>query len=234
MSNYYLWETVRSNKNEAIIDDVSQIIDYYDDIMIGKKQICFPNNMELYLTEAGDLPDNFLISGVNALLFSERLLNLLLDNGVDSFDFYPCRIHTYPYYLIVIRDFIYCLDKDNSDLYFMYDDPGGEIDYILSVSVNETALDKDYDILFRLGEGSSNVLVHKRIKDLIGKARMTGMYFTPADGSYPVIEADRQEEGWLYKIKEHDYSYILEDDDSYCLNKNFPVRKYEFVSMDDE
>ena len=240
MSDYFLWETIRVNSNEAIIDDASAIGEYEDAILSAARQVPFPPKFQFPLTTPGTPADDVLVSGINAVLFSERLVNLLLDSGVDSFDFYPCRLRTNngtsnpdTYYLIVIRDIIYCLDKENSDLYFLYDDPGGEIDYLLSVCVDEAALDKDHDLLFRLGEGVFNVLVHSSIKDTVEKAGMTGMSFTPADGTYPIVESPRQEEGWLYSRIEQDYSNALDDDDSYCLNANFPVRKYDYASEEE-
>jgi hypothetical protein len=187
------------------------------------------------------LTDDLPVGGGNAFLFSEKLLKILINNGVDSIDYYPCSIKdsaksydSHSYYLIVIRDVIHCLDKDNSDLYFAHDDIGGEISNLLSVCVNETILDINNDIFFRLGEGRKNVIIHERIKKLVEAEGMTGMIFTSADGTYPIIDLFRQVNGWLYEKKEFDYSYMLKNDGAECLNKNFPVRKYAFVRKDEE
>lgn len=239
MGKYWLWETTKKSQEEALLDD-TPIVEYFDDIIFGRKLKNFPGNMALHLHEIGKLTDDLLISGGNAFLFSDRLLHILLENEIDSFDYYPCSIKTsvndeifHLYYLIVIRDIIHCLDRDNSDLYFAHDDPGGELYKVISICINEAALDKDNDVFFRLGEDKKNVIVHDLIKNVIEKAGMTGMIFTPADGTYPAMDIDRQLENWLYEKEEYDYSQELEDADKELVNQNFPMAKYAFFRIEE-
>lgn len=213
---------------------------FYDDIILGNRLQNLPL-VTLPLSIQGEPADDLLIAGENALLFSDRLLHLLLSSGVDSLDYYPINIRStgagprsYKYNLIVIRDHIFCLDKENSDLYFAYDDPGRGIEELFSVYINEEMLDSNYDLFFRLGEYRSIVIVHEKIKTLFIEGGMTGAIFTEADGSYPIISPERQMEGFMYERAEYDYSYMLEDEGSECLNVNFPSQRFIFKRTDVE
>lgn len=134
----------------------------------------------------GVLTDNLIAAGVNGLVFSRRLREVLSHAGVGNIQYFPLVIRnpndgsaTDDYMVANIIGRISCLDRARSVLETDPDRPE-RIEFIESLAIDEA---RTYSLeLFRLDEKSEIIVVSKRVKQACEQARITGVrFYAPVD-----------------------------------------------------
>jgi hypothetical protein len=118
-------------------------------------------------------------------LFHKDLLNALLEAGVDNLDYYPAvlkdfrrpgDIELHDYFAVNILGVCYCLDKKKSEMMGLTE-PDEEV---FSDPIAKAFIDPkktDGQLMFRLGESYSAIVVHERVKQSILDHKIPHMIF---------------------------------------------------------
>jgi hypothetical protein len=154
MAEFFQWVTVREGPGAAYSYETPPEIDpFLDDLWAGRR-----------LTKP---PPAFHVALAPPF------------TGALSDDFPVLDHHS----LMVLRDVVYCVDRDKSHLELDVENPR-IIEAIHSLAVDEARLDGCP--LFRLGENRQVVLAHQSVADAVREAGFTGVRFYPVDGSVPL------------------------------------------------
>jgi len=137
----------------------------------------------------GTLTDNLIAPGTRGLLFSSRLRQVLMGEGVDNIDYYPTKIiglgsgiSNEDYQLANIVGRIRCVDFAASDI-DMHPDFPDTIEFINALALDENRIEES--LMFRLAEHCQVIVVHERVKAACERAGITGIqFFQPSDFSF--------------------------------------------------
>jgi hypothetical protein len=130
--------------------------------------------------------DDLVVFTWRCIAHSNRLTEVLRRTGVDNIDYHPLRIvrettgavyrtHQAANFL----DVVFCIDREKSGLYIDDEDPF-HLWFIDRLVLMEERLGDA--LCFRLGERPSTVIVHRRVKEAVEAAGITGPVFLPAEG----------------------------------------------------
>jgi hypothetical protein len=131
-------------------------------------------------TNPGMLTDNLVAPGVNGLVFSSRLRQVLAAAGIDNIQYFDFTIRTgdgveiRDYWIANIVGRVACVDMARSELALDADVPG-EVAFIESLALNEEAA-AGFD-LFRLHEDNTVVVASDRVKRVCEETQITGVTF---------------------------------------------------------
>jgi uncharacterized protein DUF1629 len=196
---YYVWETrVRRPTDVFIHDYPPSLAQQRVNFVAGRRIITKLPEMEIrYAADAqSTLTDDLVIRKRRCLVHSNRLADSLRRAGVDSIDYYPCRLVNQRtgaidgwYQVANLLDVIFCLDFERSELDIDDEEPN-EIWSIDRMKLREERLGDS--LMFRLGERRKTVIVHDSVKAAIERDGLTGPVFLPADGyrEYGGAQAD--------------------------------------------
>lgn len=189
MADYFVWETRRRDLNQAMVSEFPDThADYGANFIAGRRFITDVPELEVRIhpDNDGPLTDDLVIFSHRCLAHSDRLMRVLRKAGVDNIDYYPLRIvrettgDVYQTHEAAnILDVIFCVDQEKSVLDIDDENPL-HIWFIDRLALKEERLGDT--TCFRLGERPSTVIVHRRIKEAIEAAGITGPVFLPAEG----------------------------------------------------
>jgi hypothetical protein len=210
MPEFYQWVATREGPNGAFFYGAPPEIDpFLDDIWSGRRLTKAPRVFRLTVPPPfqGSLADELTVIDHHCLLLSPRLVKVLRAAGVDGFDTYACEVSVgpgagaAPYYLVVLRDIIYCVDHARSKLEVDVENPR-VIEMIENLAVDESRLAGD--LLFRLGEDPEIVIAHATVMRALETAQVTGVRFAPVDGSQETAAPIDQVGGaWPQSVVDH-------------------------------
>jgi hypothetical protein len=186
MDDYFVWESRRKSLRNALVSKFPQTFkDHGISFLAGRRFIVPLPELELQMDE-GVPTDDLVVFRYRCLVHSDKLMQVLRKAGVNSIDYYPLRIvremtgEVYRTHQAAnILDVVFCIDRDRSQLYTDDENPFylWFIDYL---ALKEERLGET--LCFRLGERPSTVIVHRRIKEAVEDAGITGPVFLPAEG----------------------------------------------------
>jgi len=186
---YYVWETRRRRDNEVIIPEFPPVMKEHKVSFIAGRRFLRPlPELEIRFAARGTyaLTDDLIIRRRRCIVHSHRLANVLRRAGVDSIDYYPCRLVNdadgavyRTHQAANLLDVIYCLNREQSELDIDDEEPN-EIWTIERLKLLEDRLGDS--LMFRLGERRNTVIVHQIVKDAIEREELTGPVFLPVDG----------------------------------------------------
>jgi hypothetical protein len=162
------------------------------DLMACRRPAKLSRNLVVRLEPefVGRFADEFTIAWQHCLLLSQRMVDVLRKAGTDSFQTHPCGVaaphgEVTPYQLMIIREAVHCVDRENSDLHLNDEDPR-VIELIETLAIDEGRLDPRVNLLVRLGESPDLVIAHRSLIDTISATGLTGVESAPVDGSAPL------------------------------------------------
>jgi hypothetical protein len=182
---YWIWATEVGTDADPVFFETPAIVDelnlHFD---TGAPQATDMPLIQLERAEGwNSLTDNLVAPGVNGLVFSKRLRQLLAAVGVDNVQYYDFSLSSADksvrdYQIANIVGRIACVDESRSVLELDPDSPGRAV-FIDSLALNEQAGGFD---LFRLHEESSIVVASDRVRRACLQARVTGVrFYNPSD-----------------------------------------------------
>ena len=129
---------------------------------------------ELSITER--LVDYYSLSS----LMSDKLVNLLVESGVDNIQIFPIEIEdastgevlNFSYSLVNIVGLVSCAKMDESE-----HSPIGNSNYFHELQIDEKKTNGQ--LIFRLAESRFEVIVHEKIAKLINEGGFTGLVAVP-------------------------------------------------------
>jgi Immunity protein family (Imm11) len=186
---YYVWETRRRRETEVVVPQFALTMKEHKVSFIAGRRFRRPlPELEMHFSAEGEfvLTDDLVIRRRRCLVHSPRLIDVLRRAGVDSIDYYPCRLVNdatgavyRTHQAANLLDVIYCLDREQSELDIDDEEPN-EIWSIDRLKLIEDRLGDS--LMFRLGERRNTVVVHQRVKEAVERAGLDGPVFLPADG----------------------------------------------------
>jgi hypothetical protein len=189
MADYFVWETRRRDLNEALVSEFPDTYgEYGANFIVGRRFIAALPELEVRIRPENDGPltDDLVILSHRCLAHSEKLKRVLRKAGVDNIDYYPLRIvreltaDVYQTHEAAnILDVIFCMDREKSLLDIDEENPFN-IWFIDRLALKAERLGDT--LCFRLGERPWTVIVHRRVKEAIESAGITGPLFLPAEG----------------------------------------------------
>jgi hypothetical protein len=190
MSNFRQWVSTREGKEAAYFFSVPpEVKPHLDSILTGKRlrRVAGAFNIHIEAPFIGRLTDDLTVLNHHLLLVTPRLVKTIEECGVDGLATYPCIVtvgegsrYAAEYLLVVLRDIVYCVDHDKSELELDVEDPRN-IQMVNSLAIDEGRLAGS--LLFRLGESPRIVIVHESVAKAVTSANITGVRFAPVDGS---------------------------------------------------
>ena len=188
MGDYFVWES-RRRLTGALVSEFPPTFDAYGvNFLAGRRFLRPLPELELRVPREtdGELTDDLSVFTWRCVAHSDRLMRLLYKSGVDNIDYSPLRIvremtgEVYrTHHAANILDVIFCINRDESELYIDDENPY-HLWFIDRLILDEQRLGDT--LCFRLGERPSTVIVHRRIKDAIEAAGITGVLFLPTEG----------------------------------------------------
>jgi len=185
--NYWFWENDRDT-DDAFISGGWPLDEYPNSFLTGDIVDIPTSPIEITMDEEsqGRLTDNLLLTGP-AKIFSDKLIKILTENGVDNIQIFPCKIinlvsnecfNNYKVVNVIWK--IKCVDFPNSS--------------VASITENEQQFFAwDYLTLdekkihnfkmFVLSEMPSQLVVHNSIQNILKENNITGVNFIP-QGEY--------------------------------------------------
>jgi hypothetical protein len=189
LSDYFVWETRRRAPKEALVAEFPDTLAVYGmNFIAGRRFIVELPELELHVRPAddGDLTDDLAVFEYRCLAHSDKLARVLRKAGIDNIDYYPLRIvrdatgDIYRTHKAAnILDVTFCVDRDKSMLTVGDEDPN-ELWFIDRLALIEERLGDT--LCFRLGERPSTVIVHRRVKEAVEEAGISGPVFLPVEG----------------------------------------------------
>lgn len=175
--------TIPQDENGGYLEvDRSVLFEGFDSWSLGTRySVALPNPIEIVATPISDysgLPSD-LYDG-NICLMSKRLVEVLVNNGVDNLDIYPAVImnsesgETYQYFAVNIIGMISAADLDASKWASFDGDALFDTSFDRLVIRNESAKEQ---LIFRLAQSTSTILVHERVKKCIEKEAFPSLVF---------------------------------------------------------
>lgn len=196
---YYVWETRVRRPTDVVVPKFPPVKSLYGvSFLDGRRFTRTLPELEFRFSAPPPftLTDDLVIHRRRCLVHSQRLVDTLRSAGVDSIDYYPCRVLNestgsvdHSYQAANLLDVIHCLDREGSELDVDEEEPN-EIWTIERMKLLENRLGDC--LMFRLGERPNTVIVHERVKEAIEREGLTGPVFLPADGyeEYGSLQAD--------------------------------------------
>lgn len=189
---YWVWAIEPTSDAEAIIYGTSPVLDEMDvDFEEGLMIHANMTSIEIVRGQEfqGTLTENLFVSGVNGLLFSSRLRDVLGAIMINNIQYWPVSMHNTmnqtridDYYLSNIVGRVSCLDRDNSVLEMASDD-SDSIEFIDVLAIDEMRA-KGFD-LFRLHEDPHFIIASDRVKNACERHHVTGVqFYRPCDYPY--------------------------------------------------
>jgi len=218
MPEFFQWVGTREGPNGAFFFGAPPEIDpFLVDIWSGRRLKKAPAVFRLTVPPQfqGTLADELTVIDHHCLLLSPRFVTVLRAAGVDGFETYKCEVvggtsvppgtggstGRAPYFLMVLRDIVYCVDHKKSKLEVDVEDPRN-IEMIENVAVDESRLGGN--LFFRLGEDPEIVIAHASVVRAIENARLTGVRFAQVDGSQETPAPIDQVGGtWPQSVVDH-------------------------------
>ena len=186
---YYVWETRRRSEAEVMAPSFAPTMKEHQVSFIAGRRFVRPlPELEIRFEASGEyiLSDDLVIRQRRCLVHSHRLADVLRGAGVDSIDYYPCRLVNSldgavyrTHQAANLLDVIHCIDPEQSELEVDEEEPN-EIWYINRLKLIEDRLGDS--LMFRLGERRNTVIVHESIKHAVERAGLRGPVFLPVDG----------------------------------------------------
>jgi hypothetical protein len=189
MGDYFVWESRRSDLNTALVSEFPLTFKEHGvSFLTGRRFLSPLPELEMRIPPVSDgVPtDDLVVFTWRCIGHSSRLMGVLRQAGVDNIDYHPLRIvrdmtgEVYRTHRAAnILDVIFCIDREKSNLYIDDEDPY-HLWFIDRLALIEERLGDA--LCFRLGERPSTVVVHRRVKEAVEAAGMTGPVFLPAEG----------------------------------------------------
>jgi hypothetical protein len=186
---YYVWETRRRSEAEVMAPSFAPTMkDHQVSFIAGRRFVRPLPELEIRFQASGAyvLSDDLVIRQRRCLVHSHRLAEVLRGVGVDSIDYYPCRLVNtldravyQTHQAANLLDVIHCMDRERSELDIDDEEPH-EIWYINRLKLIDERLGDS--LMFRLGERRNTVIVHESVKQAVEQAGLRGPVFLPADG----------------------------------------------------
>jgi len=133
------------------------------------------------VSQEGFLTDYNPQDGINGLVISEKVVQVLLSIGIENIQVFDLEVideknnKIYPDYKIInIIGTCDCIDEENSDITYYTSD--SSIMMIDELAVLESKIPKDL-LIFRLEKFKPLIVVHESVKNAIEKAELTGFVF---------------------------------------------------------
>lgn len=130
----------------------------------------------------GFMTDNLLVMGAPPV-FSDKMISILKDAGVDNLQTFPCRIINtvtgeshYNYRVVNVVGKIACLNKDNSEIDF------ADSEQTRILAWEYLTLDESKtlgQLFFVLAEMPVQIVIHKSVSSRLQDAGISGVAFTP-------------------------------------------------------
>jgi hypothetical protein len=185
---YWIWATEPCGADESLFHVIPQAVEqlglrFDEGRWIGDD--IAPLVLELHETVRGTLTDNLLAPGVNGLVLSTRLRELLHALGVDSIQYFAFTLRSadgsesHEYRIANILGRVACLDRSQSKLVNELEAPD------LIVAVESLVIDEErtqgFD-LFRLHEESEVIIASDRLRRACRQSGITGVrFYRPQD-----------------------------------------------------
>lgn len=186
---YYVWETRVRRPTDVIVPNFpsapgGQRVSF----LTGRRLLTKLPEVEISYSAHSPctLTDDLVIHKRRCLVHSNRLVETLRRVGVDSIDYYACRLFNEAtrasdgtYQVANLLDVVFCLDRENSELDIDDEEPT-EIWSIDSMKLLEDRLGDS--LMFRLGERRKTVIVHESVKAAVEREGLSGPVFLPVEG----------------------------------------------------
>ena len=189
ISDYFVWETRRRALSQALVAEFPDTVAAYGmNFIAGRRFIVELPELELHIRpgDDGNLTDDLVVFEYRCIAHSDKLARVLRKAGVENIDYYPVRImrdatgEVYRTHEAAnILDVTFCIDRDKSDLSVGDENPL-DLWYINRLVVNPERLGDA--LCFRLGERPSTIIVHRRVKEAVENAGISGPVFLPVEG----------------------------------------------------
>jgi uncharacterized protein DUF1629 len=189
MGDYFIWESRRRDVRSALVSEFPPTFEEHGVNFLAGRRFLFPlPELELRIPPMGDgVPsDDLVVFAWRCIGHSDKLIGVMRQAGVDNIDYHPLRIvreitgDVYRTHQAAnILDVIFCIDRKKSNLYINDEDPY-HLWFIDRLVLMEERLGDA--LCFRLGERPSTVIVHRRVKEAVEAAGMSGPVFLPAEG----------------------------------------------------
>jgi hypothetical protein len=189
ISEYFVWETRRRAPSQALVAEFPDTVATHGmNFIAGRRFIVELPELELHIRPADDgtLTDDLVVFEYRCIAHSDKLARVLRKAGVENIDYYPLRIvrdatgEVYRTHEAAnILDVTFCVDRDQSDLSVGDENPR-DLWFIDRLVVNSERLGDT--LCFRLGERPSTVIVHRRVKEAVEDAGISGPIFLPVEG----------------------------------------------------
>jgi len=189
MPDYFVWETRRPSLDSALAPEFPPTFKQYGvSFLTGRRFLSPLPELEVRIPPISDgsPTDDLIVFTWRCIAHSDRLIRVLRKAGVDNIDYHPLRIvrettgevyHTHQ--AANILDVVFCIDQEKSSLYINDEDPH-HLWFIDRLALMDERLGDA--LCFRLGERPSTVIVHRRVKEAVEAAGITGPVFLPAEG----------------------------------------------------
>lgn len=176
---YFLWEYSQEEDQPAIYGGWKDIgISFYTGNIITEDipmlEIAIDENFQ------GELTDALCVIG-GPPVFSDKLINLLSDNGIDNLQIFPCQLvnkvsgqKIENYSVVNILGKVSCIDFDNSDVEFLSSHDSKILCYSY-INLDENKIGDFF--LFILAEMPVQIVAHEKIVLAVEEQGITGIEF---------------------------------------------------------
>lgn len=189
MPDYFVWETRRASLASALAPQFPPTLKEHGVSFLAGRRFLSPlPELEVRIPRINDgsSTDDLVVFMWRCIAHSDRLIEVLRKAGVNNIDYHALRIvremtgEVYRTHRAAnILDVVFCVDREKSNLYINDEDPH-HLWFIDRLVLMEERLGDA--LCFRLGERPSTVIVHRRVKEAVEAAGMTGPVFLPAEG----------------------------------------------------